>query len=108
MAKLTSRIFKFTPSSSPDVVAYKIYVDLPGAASYTSPFSMVNDPVVDAGDGKIHADLANLVVASSKDGVYDIGVTALDEVSNESDMAVLANANLDCIAPDAPTDLEIA
>ncbi len=107
MAKLKSKIFKFFPSTSPDVVGYKVYVDLPGALTYMSPSADAPDLTVH-GDGKIHVDLAILSVASSKDGIYDVAVTTVDDAGNESDMAILNNVNLDFIAPDAPTGLEIA
>jgi len=106
MAKIKSKIFRFTPSASPDVVGYRVYVDLPGALTYSSPSHTELNPTPDA-DGKVAVDLANLSISATKDGIYDIGVAALDDADNESDMATLAGVNLDFIAPDAPTNLEI-
>lgn len=106
MAKLTSRIFKFVPSTSPDVVAYRVYVDAPGAVTYTSPSADVTDLSVGA-DGKIAVDLAGLAVTATADGVYDVGVASVDDAGNESDIAVLAGVTLDFTAPSAPTELEI-
>lgn len=106
MAQLKSKIFRFTPSTSPDVVGYRVYVDLPGAVSYGSPSAEVGD-LTPATDGKIEVDLAGLDVTRTKDGVYDIAVAALDDAGNESDLAVLSDVTLDFIAPDAPTNLEV-
>ena len=112
MAKLKPRIFRFLPSTSPDVVAYRIFVDATGQVDYNSPHSDVvgpdasTPPPVDT-DGKVRVDLANLDVSRTKDGVYDIGVVSIDDVGNESDIAVLKSVALDFIAPAAPTGLEL-
>lgn len=106
MAKLQSRIFRFVPSASPDVVAYKVLVDLPGQVDYSSPAADVVDLSTDS-DGKIRVDLAGLEIARSKDGIYDIGVVSVDDAGNESDIAILSDVNLDFVAPDAPTNLDL-
>lgn len=100
MAKVKSAILSFPVSPSPDIVGYKLYYALaPEVLTYDSPF-------VDLGMQTSY-DLATLPGASGTDVLYNFGVTALDEVGNESDMKMVENVSLDFAAPDAPGDLVI-
>lgn len=100
MAKVKSAILSFPVSPSPDVVNYKLYYAVaPEPVTYDSAF-------VDLGLETSY-DLATLPGAVGLDIQFNLGVTALDEVGNESDMKLLENVSLDFAAPDAPGDLVI-
>lgn len=98
MAKIVSRTLTFPGSGSTDVAGYKLYiVDAAEQLTYESPS-------VDLGPNTT-IDLAT--IASDKDGVFNIGVTAYDDAGNESDMSVANSVPLDFIAPNAPGALQI-
>lgn len=103
MAKIKGLTIKFTPSTSTDVVTNKVYIEKsPTAVSYTSPsYDVGNVPV----GGFIVVDLKNLI--PNVDGLYNIGVAAVDDVGNESDMKVKTDVPLDFIAPTVTGDITI-
>lgn len=96
MAKLKSMVIRFAPSDSPDVVSNLLYVDDPGSLTYDSPSWDVGN-VVDPDDGTVHVDLG--AVLGDYDGVYDIGIAAIDDGGNEADMSMAQNIPLDFVAP---------
>jgi len=105
--KIKSKEIKFTPSPSTDVVTNKLYVALhnePSDLNYDSTSFDVGKSV-DASDGKVHVDLS--VYCVGYDNTYDIGIAAVDDGGNESDMQVLNSVPLDFIAPDPVSDLEL-
>ena len=53
-------------------------------------------------------DLSTLPGMTSNDGVYNLGVTAIDDAGNESSMSRAENVPLDFAAPDSPGALVIA
>jgi hypothetical protein len=93
MAKIKSRTLSFPGSDSPDVVGYKLYIeDVAVELTYASPsFALGMETRVDLS-----------TIAADKDGVFNIGVTAVDDAGNESDMSVLNNVPLDFMAPNLP------
>lgn len=103
-----ARIMKFEPSTSPDVVGYKMYIqESPDPVDYTSEGIDLGMPPTDA-DGKLVVDLSTLSALTTKDGVYNIGVVAIDDAGNESSMTKAANVPLDFVAPDPPGTLEFS
>jgi len=90
----------FPPSNSPDVVGYKLYIETaPTPVDYNSKsFDLGNNTSV---------DLSTLPGMTTTDGVYNLGVSALDDAGNESSFSVLENVPLDFAAPDAPGALVI-
>jgi hypothetical protein len=107
--KLKQRQLRFTPSPSPDVVAYRLYFEpAPAPATYESPNADLGLPAVDETTGKAAVDLAGLPGMTTTDGTYNLGLVAVDDAGNQSSMEVLADVPLDFIAPDAPTALELA
>jgi hypothetical protein len=107
MAKVRKVTLKFNPSGSPDVVSYNLYhVDTGNVLDYNSPKVDLGKPDPDPDSGKIHVDVSALGVFT--DGRYDIGVTAVDDAGNESSMAVKNDVPFDFVAPDAPSELEVA
>jgi hypothetical protein len=94
MAKVHIRTLSFVPSASSDVVAYRLYID-EGPLTYNSitfpPFTETSGIDLGAMIGPV-------------DGIYNIGVSSIDDAGNESDiLEVASNYPLDFIAPDAPT-----
>lgn len=108
MAKIKPKTLKFNPPTSPDAVAANIRIVPTGTgADYAqAPQGQITD-LSAQGDGKIHVDLAGLDAQQTLDGVYDIAVTYVDEVGNESAFGVVVGVGLDFIAPDAPTGIEV-
>jgi len=101
MAKVKSKVLSFPPSGSPDVMGYNLYVEeAPAAVTYDSES-------FDLGDNTT-VDLGALPGLTTKDGVYNLGVTAVDDAGNESSMSVINNVPLDFEPPDPPGQLLIS
>lgn len=105
MSKLKSAVLRFPVSGSPDVINYKLYVEAdPDPVTYDSPsWNLGNDPV----DGYIETDLSEVDGVSTMDGIYNIGVTSVDDAGNESSMSQLDSVPLDFVAPDPPGPLSL-
>lgn len=104
---IKSVTIKFPPSASPDVVGYKLYYVPQGQTlDYNSPFIDLGNPAIDAASGKIEVAINELPNFQAADNVFSIGVTAVDDAGNESEMST-ADVTLDFTAPDAPGPLEI-
>ena len=90
----------FPPSASPDVVGYKLYVEeAPNTVSYDSAS-------VDLGV-ETTVDLSTVAGMSTRDGVYNLGITAVDDAGNESSMSVANDVALDFTEPDPPGVISI-
>ena len=105
MAELLKTItLKFTKSGSPDVTGYALYVEeVPGAVTHDSQrFDLGNPADV---NGVVSVELQNLEGMSTKDGVFNLGVAAVDSAGNESTLLMdgLQNVAIDFKAPDPPT-----
>jgi hypothetical protein len=104
---------KFKPSGSPDVVNYNLYYK---AHEDTVPLDKDNAiAVVDLGkpaadvDSFIHVELNAITQLSGLDGLYDLGVAAIDDAGNASPLLVqgLANISLDFLAPSPPSEASV-
>jgi hypothetical protein len=105
MPKLQPAILRFPKSGSPDVVTYKLYMELEGiTVTYDSPSYDIGSTEV---DGYIVVDLAAVPGMTTLDGVYNIGVTAVDDAGNESSFSTKNSVPLDFTPPDPPGALEI-
>lgn len=90
----------FPPSGSPDVVGYKLYLEeAPTPVDY-------NSESWDLGN-VTSVDLSTLANMTTKDGTYNIGITAVDDADNESSMSVLSDIPLDFVAPNPPGEITI-
>lgn len=100
MAKIKTVTISFAASDSPDVVGYKLYVEeSPTMVSYDSlTFDLGNNTSV---------DLSTLEGMTSKSGVFNLGVSAVDSVGNESDMSLSNDVPLDFVAPNPPGEIVI-
>jgi len=103
MSQLKGAKLKFAASGSPDVIGYKLYIELsPNQVTYNSQAFDLGNNVI---DGYVETDLADIEGMTTLDGVYNIGVTAIDDAGNESCMTMLDNVPLDFLAPDPPGPL---
>jgi len=100
MAKVKNVTLSFPASGSKDVVGYKLYMEVvPNKVTYESPS-------FDLGT-RTSVDLATLPNISTTDGVYNLGITAVDDASNESSFSLISDVPLDFLAPDAPGEITI-
>lgn len=98
--KVKNVVLSFPPSGSPDVVGYRLYAQAsPDVVGYESP-------AWDVGNAT-SIDLSILDGMTTKDGVYNIGITAVDDAGNESSMSILEGVALDFVAPDPPGPIVI-
>ena len=99
MAKITQRKLRWTPSDSPQVVGYKLYWAIGGKVDYTAE----------------HHSIGNVTELTLPDDVpafpcvnepMELGLTAVNEVGNESDMVTLS-VPFQFATPSAPRDLTL-
>ena len=90
MPKRKDYRLSFPRSSSKDVVGYKLYIETsPTEVTYESPsYNLKKKTRV-----KLYSILGVI------DGVFNLGVVAIDDVGNESDFSLLYNVHLDFISP---------
>jgi len=100
MAKVKDVTLSFPGSGSADVVGYKLYiVPVPEVIDYDSPsFDLGNVTSI---------DLSTLPGMTSQDGVYNLGLTAVDDAGNESSFSLINDVPLDFAAPDPPGEITI-
>jgi hypothetical protein len=105
MSTVAPLIAAFRQSDSPDTEANRIRIVPTGSPmTYDLPYSEVTPlPAPDA-DGFTRIDLSKLEVAAGLDGVYDVGITAVDERKQESSFLIMAEGNFDFSPPSAPTE----
>jgi len=101
MAKIVKRKISFEAAAAPDVQGYKLYWSVGEGTllDYTSE----NADVGNVTDVIIPDDIPTFPLA---DDIINIGVTAYDDVGNESDMSTISSP-FDFTAPDAPTNLVV-
>ena len=97
MAKIRRRKLRWNKSDSPQVVGYKLYWSEDGEVNYDSKYVVL---------GNVTEIVLPDDVKSFKPngGPIEFGLTAMDEIGNESDMVTL-KAAYQFNVPDAPTDL---
>ena len=101
MAKVKKYSITWTKSESTDVVGYKIYYVPEGEElNYGSPNVLVGDV-----DTVLIPD--QIPEFPLIDGSYIIGLSAVDDSGNESDI-IVKTVPFDLVAPAAPKDLIIA
>lgn len=106
MAKVGQKTIRFLQSDSPDVVTNKMYVEAsvsPSNLTYDSTsFDVGNtaDP-----DGYVYVNLGDYL--AGYDGIFDIGIAAVDDTGNEADMSTAFNVPLDFQAPNPVGPLEL-
>lgn len=95
MAKIKKVVLTFDETDLTDVVSFKVFYDV-AAISEISPFVPIN---VVAGQTAYNVEFPTLVPVT--DGLYNLGVVAVDDAGNESDMDVISRF-FDFVAPHAP------
>jgi hypothetical protein len=96
MSKVRKRKLKWTKSSSPQVVGYKLYWSETSEVNYDSKCAMLGN-------------VTEIVLPDDVDsfrpggGPIELGVTAIDEIGNESDMVTI-KAAYQFNVPNAPVD----
>jgi len=97
MSKIKESTITFAGSDSVDVVGYRIYI-APNTENVTYEHP-VSELVPHRGE-TIVIEMDTLF--PDIDGVYNIGVVAVDDVGNESDMSIGLDFPLDFLAPNPP------
>lgn len=98
--KVKNVTLSFPASGSLDVVGYRLYIETaPNLITY-------NSPSFDLGD-VTSIDLATLPGITTTDGVYNLGISAVDDAGNESSFSLISDVPLDFLAPDAPGEITI-
>jgi hypothetical protein len=96
MAKVKKRKLVWEPSTSPNVIGYKLYWAKEGEVTYDSPCAMIGN----VSEVILPEQVPSFPVVK---GDVELGIAAVNEVGNESDMMVIA-APFQFSVPDAPTD----
>lgn len=104
---------QFKPSASQDVTGYKLYakVDEPNVnltKDNATITANLGNPAPEA-DGFIRVVLNGIPEMQSADGMYDLGVAAIDDAGNESPLLLqgLADISLDFLAPSPPSEASV-
>lgn len=93
MAKIKTVTLTFPASPSEDVVGYKLYMEPEDTAvSHSSPAYDLSGTTVDL----------VMVLPGDTDGLYNLGIVAVDDVGNESDFSLINNVPLDFVPPESP------
>jgi hypothetical protein len=100
MAYIKPKFLSIGASTDPDVVGYKVYWAVPPGTIVYNPENGVNVGLTT----KIALPLAGM---PNIDGKLTIGVTAIDDVGNESDPAE-GTFPFDFIPPTGPTSLSVS
>lgn len=99
MAKIKRRRLKWEPSKSSQVIGYKLYWEEGSGVDYDSDFAIVGNVT----EVILPDDVKSFPVVQQ---AVELGVTALNEVGNESDM-IKIYASFQFSVPDIPKKLEI-
>ena len=98
MAKIKETWLRFPPSDSIDVVTNKLYLEVsPGVVTESSPSFDIGNYI--NGDGLVEVNLAVIPGMTTLDGVYNVGVAAVDDRGNEASMVIATDVALDFLAP---------
>ena len=102
MAKVTDKFFNWGPSTAADLATYKVYAARTGEGiSYDTPAVEVGNVTrvyIGALANQGYEPLVNA------EGEYDLGVSAVDNMGNESDIVILYAVPLDFVPPVAPVN----
>jgi hypothetical protein len=108
-----SATLQFKPSASQDVASYKLYAkeDEPNVNLTKDNATIIADlgkPNAES-DGFCRVVLNTVPELSSADGMYDLGVAAVDDAGNESPLLLqgLADISLDFLAPSPPSEASV-
>ncbi|MBI4766949.1 MAG: hypothetical protein HY787_20565 [Deltaproteobacteria bacterium] len=94
MAKIKKRKLIWEPSTSPNVIGYKLYWAEEGEVNYDSPSALIGNVT----ELVLPEQVPSFPIVQ---GSIELGLTAVNEMGNESDMMIIA-APFQFSAPDAP------
>ena len=94
MAKIKKRKLIWEPSTSPNIIGYKLYWAEEGEVSYDSPSALIGNVT----ELILPEQVPSFPIAK---GAIELGITAVNEMGNESDMIKFA-APFQFSAPEAP------
>lgn len=101
MAKIIKKVLTWTPGAAADIVATKLYwCQDDEVLDYNSPNFTVDMPATEV---TLPTDIPEFPL---EEGNFKLGISSIDDVGNESDIAELA-VPFDFAAPDAPTNLVV-
>lgn len=104
MAQIRDIVVRFRQSTSADVVGNRIRVRPANTpAAYDPPFEFAPLRAADA-DGFTRLPASEVSSFDGLEGQYDVHITAVDGVGNESDFLEIDNQTFDLSPPEAPTD----
>lgn len=107
MAKVKDVTLSFPASGASDVSKYMLYiVQAPGDVEAVDGNGDYTANSYDLGTST-SVDLNTLPGMTSNDGIYNMGITAVDDAGNESSMTRISDVPLDFVAPDAPGPITI-
>ena len=95
MAKVKNRRLLWEPSTSPNVIGYKLYWAEEGEVNYDSPCAMIGN----VAEVVLPEQVPSFPLVK---GAIKLGITAINEIGNESDMILFASP-FQFSVPDAPT-----
>ena len=95
MAKVKNRRLLWEPSTSPNVIGYKLYWAEEGEVNYDSPCAMMGN----VAEVILPEQVPSFPLVK---GAIELGITAINEIGNESDMMKFA-IPFQFTVPDAPT-----
>jgi hypothetical protein len=99
MAKVKKRRLVWEPSPSSNVIGYKLYWTEEGEVGYDSPCAMIGN----ASEVILPEQVPSFPTVK---GSIELGITAVNEMGNESDMMRVA-APFQFSVPEAPTDARL-
>jgi hypothetical protein len=101
MSKVKKKRVSWTPASDTDIVAHRVYVSQADA-----DLNILTDLWI-----KLDMPIASVLLPDdfpegtfTGEGNFTVGVSAIDDVGNEGDVAIVASP-FDFIAPGVPTNL---
>ena len=96
MAKVKKRRLLWKPSTSSNVIGYKLYWAEEGEVNYDSPCAMIGN----VAEVVLPEQVPSFPIVK---GSIELGITAINEIGNESDMMIFATP-FQFSVPDAPTN----
>lgn len=98
MSEVKSMWLRFMPSDSPDVVTNKMYMEeAPSLVTRQSlSFDLGNNLNI---EGLVEVDISVLPGMTTMDGIYNVGVSAVDDRGNEASMTLMNDVPFDFVAP---------
>jgi len=102
MTQVKGMRVRFGLSPSPDVQGYAMYMEEEALVlSYESERHDLTGKYTEEGEFGVF-EMTDLPGMTTKDGIYNLGIVAIDDAGNESSMSIAEGVVLDFVAPDPP------